>query len=190
MSKREIAALALRLLGIYCLVQSLPYIQGLVWFFTAETPPSRGLGLLLQPLLPAALLMAAGVFLLLRADRVGQFVAGREPEQPVTRAWSTHQVQSIAFSAVGAYLLAVSLPDLCMFVVQAIAACIAVSGMPKAQVQAVMQQQGAHVIASLLRTALGLWLFLGAKGWSNLWHRLHPTMGPAFEATPDRHNTE
>ncbi len=190
MSKREIAALAVRLLGIYCLVQSLPYIQGLVWSFSAEVPFSHGLAVALQALLPAALLMAGGVFLLLRADRVGVFVGGNEPDQPVTQAWSTHQVQSIAFSAVGAYLLAVSLPDLCMLVVQAIYAHIATSGMPQAQVQVLIRQQGARVLESLLRTALGLWLFLGAKGWSNLWHRLHPTMGPAFEATPDRDNTQ
>jgi uncharacterized membrane protein len=190
MSKREIAALALRLLGIYCLVTALPYISALGVPFGTGLPLQERVGAILGVYVPFGTWIIVGLLLLVYAHHLGRWLVSGESEQPLSERWTSRQIQAIAFSVAGIYLLAVSLPDLCMFVVQAIAAYIAVSGMPKAQVQAVMQQQGAHVIASLLRTALGLWLFLGAKGWSNLWHRLHPTMGPAFEATPDRHNTE
>jgi hypothetical protein len=190
MSKREIAALALRLLGIYCLVEALPYIQGLAWLVLGPLPSSERLGVLLQSLLGAGTLVASGMFLLLRADRVGRFVAGEEPEQPVTQAWSLRQVQSIAFSAVGAYLVATSMPNLCMLIVQVIAAHSATSAMAQAQAEVVMRQQWTRVIESLLRTGMGLWLFLGAKGWSNLWHRLHPAVGPGLEVTRDQDDTQ
>lgn len=190
MTKREIAALALRLLGIYCLVESLQYIQGLAWILFGSVPSSDKLGVLLQLLLGTGTLLAIALFLLLRADRVGRFVAGDEPDQPVTQAWSMRQVQSIAFSAVGVYLLAVSLPNLCMLIVQAISAYSATSSMAQAQAQVVMQQQWAKVIESLLRTGMGLWLFLGAKGWTDLWHRLHPTIGPGFGVMTDQDKSE
>lgn len=179
MSQREIAALALRLLGVYCMVTGLPYIVSIAGALADGLPLAERLVRVVVMLLPGGTLVVVGLLLLAAADPAARLLVGRAADTPLVEHWTSRQVQGLAFSVLGAYLVATSLPGLLALVGQMIYMHGTVSFASRTQAETTMSFQLSRVAENLLQLALGVWLFLGARGFSNLWHRLRTSRTPA-----------
>jgi len=79
-------------------------------------------------------------------------------------------LQSLAFSVVGVALIAQSLPSLAGVVV---ASELTAPG-AEYGLRTFARENYQSLVYSLARLAIGLYLFLGARGLVTVWHRLHP----------------
>lgn len=178
MTKREIASLALKLLGIYCLIQALTFLAGvlnLVGLNAAKMDLSWSL-LVVAGVLPILGYLLAGFVLLAFGDRVSEKlmhedkVAGARVSKITTR-----EVQTLAFSVVGIYVIATSLPDLASLL-WSIAFYYRKGGPELARAGAENVWQSA--IQVVVEFAVGAGLFLGSRGVSSLWFFLQKARGP------------
>lgn len=186
MKRQEIAALAVRLLGLYCLVTALPYMASFAIPFVPSLPLQERLGTILAVFVPFAVWTAIGCLLLVYADHLGRWLTTGQPEQVVSERWTTCQVQTVAFSIVGIYLLAGALPRVLLWVGGTVYVNLWGSSQSAAHVRAVTSAPWYLVVQEALETLIGLWLFLGAAGLSNLWHRIHPPQGPISDSPTSR----
>ncbi len=172
MTKQDIATVVVRLLAIYCLVAGLPSITMILHICLGETFPGWIRMLIYSGVIGVILWISA--FLLWRsastvaawmvaasqpvvpvepADEAGGATPPLSPQharQPVIPCNPQHG-QAIAFSVVGVYLLGSHLPA-------------ALADIPKM----IGYLPTALLANHLLLALLGLWLFLGARGFKGL----------------------
>ncbi|MEK7270193.1 MAG: hypothetical protein AAB215_04535 [Planctomycetota bacterium] len=186
MTKREIASLSFRLMGVYCLVESiflLSRLAGLLqslWF--AHIPGGWGLPegiasvayVAFNAALPLALLLGLAWALIYRGDELSGWVFP-EGEKPGGPSATTREVQSIAFSVVGLYLFATSISPLANFL-----ALLAFGD--RKWLGSDMGWYALKNSDQALQFLLGLFLFLRPRMFANAWHALrhygHPDPAP------------
>src|SRR2546426_202844 len=114
MKPNQLATLTLRLMGIYCLIQSVPILGvfGTVIFFAQHSDGGSTATALIASLLPGVCMLVIGVLLIC-------FAAGGEKKlsPPVTADVSVspisfEQVQVLAFAVTGVLIFADALPQL------------------------------------------------------------------------------
>ena len=112
MQTRDLAKLTFVITGIYALIASLPLLQALATmpFFPEET---RGhtVVIILAWLLPFLILVFTGIGLIIRRDRLAQWLFP-EIEQPEPTVARNDQVEDLAFAILGIYLVVSTLPNL------------------------------------------------------------------------------
>ena len=171
----NVAVLALRLLGIYCLLQAVPLVYELpvIIYMLPSVPQGRGLSyffVALSPVINAAI----GLILLTRTRPIALRlvgVAGRplgDADAAGTELITARGVQAVAFSVVGVILFVQGAVEL----VQLVGRAFAESGLTGRDVpSSVLNQSTPALVASGVRVAAGLWLFFRANRLSEHWHR-------------------
>ena len=183
LTRRDVAALALRLVGVYALLQGmylLTYLPGLLMNYRAYRASSVAREMLLFGLGPYALSLGVGAFLLLFADRLApRLLLGPAPGQPdgappaLVRT-SGPELQAIAFSVVGLLLVVWSAKSL---------AFVAWSIYASHRHNDAFERDGwgRYALEFVAECGLGVWLFFGSKRLAAFWQRLRGT-GPAARA--------
>lgn len=165
-TRGDVAALAVRLFGIYLLLQALPV--AVLFVSAAIETPGFGISSLFafrQGLFPLwtvyiAAFAGAGTWLVLKAPQVAAWLLPKTTGNPGVPAvaGSAHGVQAVAFSIVGLYIAASAFPDLTPIFTQ--------------YVQSQSDQAFTQLIKPAVEFIVGLILFFKAKRISGYWQQI------------------
>jgi hypothetical protein len=182
LTRRDVASLALKLVGIYSLLQGMSlvsYMPGLLMHYRAYRAASIAMEMLLLGLGPYALSLGVGIFLLLFADRLApRLLPEPAPGQadsppPALVRTSGPELQAVAFSVVGLLLIVWSARSL------ALAAWNFYAG-SRVIVEALERPGwGRYALEAAVECGLGVWLFFGSKRLAGFWQRLRGQGGPS-----------
>ncbi len=176
MTKKEIVSLSLKLAGIYCLIMSLSYLsfaimsvvsflrgQGFWDMLTSITP----FVLLLLSFTPVVLLLLFGVYLIF-SSKLPSKMASSMIEGEKTTSFTFQDIQVLAFSIIGVWLLSSAIPIFIRNIVEIIV-------MHLTSQQSVPVYFISQIVAAVLKLALGIYLFSGGKGLVKLWQKCQGT---------------
>ena len=156
----DVVLVVLRLIGVYAIIQAVPYLSYVPFVFTFDANA-------VMTLLPAACWVGLGIFLITNAG----WVAGRLVQVPqragVPSTPAGEQFQAVAFSVAGVMLAVWGLAGLA----GKVAGLVAAEGARSAG-QVVPSETLEWLAEPAVETALGVFLFLRARGLAALWHRL------------------
>lgn len=182
MKPNLLATLVLRLMGIYCLIQSLPMLGmlgSLVIFAKASGGVSQSVALIVS-ILPGIIMLAVGVLLLIFSTRLGRMLVPEATSDSAAVAITFEQAQVLAFAVAGILILADSLPKLPHGLSTLIS--WAMARKEDRQFQGVYGQFGFFTLTSaagtVLQAGLGLALFFRARGFANFWRSLRSFATP------------
>jgi Ca2+/Na+ antiporter len=169
MTKQELSQIALKILGIYALLESIQFISGVlnVFSFRGDAPFERSL-MVLSMVVPFLILLWAGTFLIRRADRITSkyFPSGSIDNVDLKGS----QIQAIAFSIIGAVLIVTTIPKLSQLGVN-IYSLMRRADKLGAKFELERDTIG-FGINLLSRFILGVLLFISGNSISNLWRRI------------------
>jgi len=177
MTKKEIVSLSFKLAGIYCLIMSISYLsfafmsarsalrQGFWDMLTSITPFVS----LLLSFTPVVLLLLFGAYLIFSSKLPSKMASSMIEEEKRT-SFTFQDIQVLAFSIIGVWLLSSAIPNF----IQAIAQIIVMYPSSKRSVPVYFISQ---IVAAVLKLALGIYLFSGGKGIAKLWQRFQSTRG-------------
>jgi len=164
MRGKDVGVIALRILGLYAIVNSLAQLSGplsaLGWISDKDAEFPEWPGVLVSSILPFAVLLAAGLFLILKADRVARWLkldrispAGDQPP-----ALDSTVLQAVAFSVVGVVLVSQAIPQsfttLSAFSIEAMRTGRTLG----------------RLLGNLAKLVLGMCLFFGGGVLARFWH--------------------
>jgi hypothetical protein len=155
----QLATLLLRILAIYAILIILPNLSYLIWeMLRAVTHGSAvtSLNSLLFPSIYLAIHLAAVGLLIWWAPMIGRRLVRTAPDLR-GQAIDTLTAQSIAVSLLGLYLVADTLPQLIQYMIVSLQT---------------YERSRYELIPYLAKIVLGLTLFLRARGFSVLWHKM------------------
>jgi hypothetical protein len=177
MKANQLATLVLRLLGIYCLTQVIPAIS-----ISSSIAPiissQDNLGITETTEVAVVILFLAFqivIVILLIAKSVpwGEKLSPQDIGETNFTAVSFEQVQMFAFAVVGVLIFAGALPQLLNSISSIYISLHQITG--KGQYSGVTSYNLRTLlicIGTILKAALGLWMFFGARGFANLWRSL------------------
>lgn len=171
MKANQLATLVLRLLGIFCIIQVIPAIA-----MTASTFPiiisqehlSRSeIASMVMATLFLAVQIAIGILLIVKSMPWGEKLTPGNADDTNIVAVSFEQVQMLAFAVVGALIFADALPVL----LNSISSLFSLlNRMADGEHSPLRAQYLWRTLLStggnLLKTALGLWMFFGARSFA------------------------
>ena len=173
MTKKEIVSLSLKLAGIYCLIMAISH-------FGYAIPSVVILGrrgfwsmLLLLSLTPFVLLLLFGVYLIFSSKLPSKMASSMIQEEKTT-CFTFQDIQVLAFSIIGVWLLSSAIPNFIRNIVE-----IMVMHLTSQQSVPVFRDKYfiSRIVAAVLKSALGIYLFSGSKGLAKLWQKLQSTRG-------------
>ena len=150
MTKREMASLSFKVLSIYTFIRVIDQLQYVFYYFQNEPVLENLLTKILPPLL---LLFCGGLLWYLAPFLASSVFKSSTPENEPSA--SLADIQTVAFTVVGLFLLASALPEMVNVIV--ISFTLWVIGSKPALIH--------NIIVLFLKVGLGLWLLLGSRGF-------------------------
>jgi hypothetical protein len=172
MKANQLATLVLRLMGIYCLIQSIPLIGmsgAVVANLGRDTFGFAPVAVVAQ-LLPALGLLTTGILLILFAVSWGDRLVQPTTAAPDFSAVSFEQIQALAFAVAGVIIFTGALPQLANGIFD-----MATWAMFKGEnqvLQTYRRREFIMEIGVIVKAAIGLYLFFNARGFANFWRSL------------------
>lgn len=157
MLAKDLGNLAFKIFGIYFIVQGLIALSHLA-VFSVSNDPNSWLWLTVAALAPIIVPVVAGLLLLVFSQPLSQKLFG-SIKSPVSWNITIEQLQAVAFSVVGVFVLALSAPRLVNLAVY-YALVPSETHMP-AERTAITYSQ---IAALILQFIIGLGLLFGSKG--------------------------
>jgi len=176
MTKKEIVSLSLKLAGIYCLILAITHlsyvIQSIASMFRQEDFSSiiisnNFIVSLLLLLTPFLLLLLFGFYLFF-SEKLPSKMASLMTQGEKTSSFTFEDIQLLAFSIIGVWLLSNEIPTFIRLIVQIKFI------LPTYQESVTVFQNSiyiSHIVAAVLKIALGIYLFTGGKGLIKLWQK-------------------
>jgi hypothetical protein len=171
MNLKNLCIVILRVLGIFCLIQSFALMQNLSFAFSmSQETPDNQYKIIIAAFLPSIILLTAGILLLVFSTRLsGMIVPGLNDDKSRIN-WSLKDIQSILFSVVGVYIFCNSIQHLFGWISQLINV---ISGSaPLSYKKEMTISTWISISLNLLQTLTGIGLFFGARGLSGIWHQI------------------
>jgi len=168
MKANQLATLVLRLLGIYCLTQVLPLIP---IFSAIVLGGMHGASILtaVGAIAGITAYLAVGILLIIYSVPWGQKLISTVSSDETISAISFGQAQALAFAVLGILIFAGALPDLFTSIFDLLH-----SFSPEDQILNNLSGSARpdsyiieHAVGTLLKAALGAWLFFGVNGFVN-----------------------
>lgn len=182
MTKKEIVSLSLKLAGIYCLIMAIAYLNFTVM---AVVSSLRGQGfwdmlisitpfvLLLLSFTPFVLLLLFAAYLMF-SSKLPSRIASSMIEEEKTTSFTFQDIQVLAFSIIGVWLLSSAIPTL----IQVIVRIILLHSTSQRSFSVFRDSYIiSQIVAAVLKLALGIYLFSGSKGLAKLWQKFQSTRG-------------
>jgi hypothetical protein len=180
MTKKEIISLSLKLAGIYCLIMAISHFGYAIpsisfalrresfWSMLISITPFLSLLLSLSPFV---LLILFGFYLIF-SNKLPSKMASSMIQEEKTTSFTFQDMQVLAFSIIGVWLLASAILNFIQPIVQVI-------------VQHLTSQPSnfvypnsiyiSRILTAVLKLALGIYLFLGGRGLTKLWQKCQST---------------
>jgi len=176
MKANQLATLVLRLLGIYCLIQIVPTVIALSTVgIIAQTIEHSNNSIVMtfgQASIPSICWLVIAVLLFVFSIPWGKKLTKDFNEASMTTI-PFEQIQVLAFAVVGVLIFAGGVSQLFVSIQSALAS---LKHLNKDQYSGGMQFNDWHTVlfavGVILKTALGLWMFFGARGFANFWRSL------------------
>jgi hypothetical protein len=177
MTKKEIVSLSLKLAGIYCLIMAITRLnfaimsavsslrQGFWDMLISITP----FVLLLLSFTPVVLLLLFGAYLIFSSKLPSKMVSSMIEEEKTT-SFTFQDIQVLAFSIIGVWLLSSAIPSFIQVIVR-------ITVLHSSSQQSVPVYYISQIVAVVLKLALGIYLFSGSKGLAKLWQKFQSTRG-------------
>ena len=176
MNSRDVASLALKLLGVYAIIQALPLLQYLRYLVALVELPERNstamqLWIAALGIVPPLLVGVAAIVLLTRSAELARLLV---PEDRIVAlgGMSSREVQTIAFSVAGAIVFILGVPGLSQVILR-------LAYWPEYYGRTLSPEGGRRLLDAALTSlgpviqcVLGIVLFFRSRGLANFWHRL------------------
>ena len=177
MTKKEIVSLSLKLAGIYCLIMAIAYLNFTVmavvsslrqgfWDMLISITPFV---LLLLSITPFVLLLLFGAYLIF-SSKLPSKMASSMIEEETTTSFTFQDIQVLAFSIIGVWLISSAIPTF-------IQAIVRITVMYSTSQQSVSVYFIPQIVAAVLKLAFGIYLFSGSRGLAKLWQKFQSTRG-------------
>ena len=173
MTPVQIAILSLRLLAIFTLIDTIPYLMSLTEAFAWKGVALAGDRqfntdlILIGTILSLVLQFSIGLFLFVYAKRLAKRMIAEEESEKSSTELSAKNIQTIAFSVVGLIMIVIAIPHIAQFAVNLQALKNAGAETLK---RSISIGTWAYSIGILIQFIFGIILFLGARGLSSLWY--------------------
>ena len=171
MKPNQLAALVLRLIGIYSLVEAVPLLAiNIGSAVLAGEPVSSGpsrTALAAWLVLPPIFRIIIGIILLMRADVLAQKLAPQGSGDEAIPSVSFEDIQVFMFAVAGVLIFSAALPQLFKSIFD-----LAQSLTDHSVYWAGRWRLATGAMGILIKAALGLVLFFRARGFANLWRSL------------------
>jgi len=178
MTKREIASLAIKLMGVFILLKMIAYIpmtlSGLFYQGKSSEFPDFLFMLFLMLFIFGVSLVWA-LFIIARSDLITAWLLKNDKtvanaEIGVCSSIDKKDVMIITCSCIGLYLIVTSVPNLVIYISEIFA-------MRRAGGDYVTYTSGglykfSRIIAPTIQIGLGIWLFAGSRGIVKLWKKI------------------
>ncbi len=155
MTKREIAVLSFKVLGLYAFIRVIDHLPYILYYVWGENAKQTIVPNLLIIAVPPLLLVLCSVLLWFGAPLLASIVFKSAPSGNVSNA-SLPDMQTVAFAVVGLILIASALPEIVSSVVIYYTMYSVAIGGKRALIQ--------NIIVLFLKLGLGFWLLLGSRG--------------------------
>jgi hypothetical protein len=177
MTKRELAAFVLKLLGVYVIIRSLPllqYLGGMLAMLAYESDEiSRQVLTYVGMSIPFTLTALAGVVLLTCSRSLAAVIVREDEGAKLSTSLRGEDVQAIGFSVVAVFVFLSAMPQLVQFITSlwyiAYTASRDVSERGMWRFTSSAWQSGLSVA---VQCALAGLLFFRARGLANVWRRI------------------
>ncbi|MGA3288595.1 MAG: hypothetical protein ABSD46_14365 [Bacteroidota bacterium] len=172
MKTKDATTIALRVLGIYCLIEAFVVLQGLVYIFTMpEEFSSNRSEMIIISLLPSIMLLFLGVLLIVFSIKLASLITPTSKDEPTDSVWMLKDIQPILFSVAGVLIFASAIPRTFSWISQLVALIKNDShGLPYNS--KVIRDSWVSLILSSLQMLLGIGLFFGSDKLSLFWQHL------------------
>ncbi len=172
MNATHFATVSLRVLGVYCFVESLLIGRGV---FSALAMPeefaSQTAQVLIGSLIPSLVLLLGGIFLLISAPKLAVRISPKSVADNTTAHWSLQEFQAVLFSAVALILFIDALPYMFRWITQLVLlADRSHAGMPAAP--RLTQEGWISLVLSIIQLGVSIVLFFGGRTISTFWARM------------------
>jgi hypothetical protein len=173
MKPNQLATLALRLMGVYTIIQGIPVLgmlTGMVAFAQRSGELSVA-GATAMAILPGLGLLAIGILLLVFSVPLGEKLARSAGEDAGVTLVSFELVQVLAFAVAGVLIFAGALPNLLnriSYLVQWLTAGKD-DAFPRGSF---VLGEVLSAVGTIAQAALGLILFFGARGFCSFWRAM------------------
>lgn len=174
MTKHELAAFVLKLLGIYAIIRSLPLLYylavvlGTLGYENNETPGQLWMYAAMS--IPSALTAIAGIILLACSQSLARVIVKKDGAATLSTSLGGEEIQSIGFSIVAVFVLLSAMPQLVQFITN-LWYIVSRAEPERARPQFIRSawQSGLSVV---VQCGLASVLFFRARGLANLWRRI------------------
>lgn len=176
MTRHELASFALKLLGIYALIKSLPLIQhlggALGMLGSDQGRDMVGFWTFVGLLIPLVLTALVGGLLLAFSRDLAPRLMGEDKPLGLSSALSAEDVQAIGFSVVAVLIFLGAIPQLTHVIVywSYVASRSSLEPVRRQMAWSIWQSS----LSGGIQLTLAIVLFLRPRGLSNLWRRLQP----------------
>lgn len=157
MSKREIASLACKILGIYMIIQGIN-VSANVLSISIATPNQIAPGSLFNIIFSFIFLILFGVLLWFFSDKLSAIMVTGENHSNEGSGIEVSDIQRVSFSVLGLFFLGNSLPKL----VSTLTSMYSMSGLPNSITRLLIGAGG-----TITQLIVGLGIFLGSQGLVN-----------------------
>jgi hypothetical protein len=174
MTKHELASFALKLLGIYAIIESLPLFQflgGLAYMVRSD----KGEAVVefwpsVIVLVSLLLVAAVGALLIVFSRNLAPLFVGEDGPLGMSSVLTGRDVQAIGFSIVAVLIFLQAIPQIgqAAWTGFYVASRRFSEPVPGGMVQSVFR----YGIPAVIQLVLAIVLFLQARGLANLWHRI------------------
>jgi hypothetical protein len=171
MTTKNIALLGLRLLAIYCFVQSVMLLSTYPFMAVLSNPEMTGRSKTVAYLfafLPGGSLLLLAVLLFVFSEPIARRIAPPESGEPAERFCTFEQLQATAFAVAGILILATALPS----VARAVQDLVLLYRMRGDNQAREIWDNWRFCIGVFAQLVAGLLLLLNPMGFRNAWHWL------------------
>jgi hypothetical protein len=172
MNNRELGSFAIKLLGVYALIQSLPLVQHLSILFgmrvTGNDDASRFMIIYASQALPFLLILFLSIILMTCSRGIARILFREDIEINLGGSGSWRELQSICFSCVAVLIFLQAMPR----IGQAIINLWYLQTQQDMRRGYLISQMWHHGISAVIQCVLAVFLFFGSRGLANVWHRI------------------
>ena len=160
-TKRDITVILFRCLSIYSFVKAIEFFSGkFSYFFNRE---NYSIAIFVQLIGPSVLLLICGVIIWYLAPVIATKVS-KAVGQDDTYGFSLKDVHDIAFSAIGLFIIVITIPDF----VQAIGFYYTIAFLSVGEKTLAYATQTSYLISLIIKFLLGIWLLIGSHRIVNI----------------------
>lgn len=177
MTKREIASLAVKLMGVFILLKSIGYLpmtySGVFYAFQGHhVDLLQSLFMIMMSTVMALIPLAFSILIIVLSDKVAAWLIKDDTAAEATGSSITKgDVMAIAVSCIGLYFIVSAAPGLVTALMNNAARMRQQMGISFVDPSGTMNLLRS-LIAPAVQLGLGIWLFVGSKGIVKIWRKI------------------